>query len=271
MSKYTTEVRFLCESLAGLKESEGYNSIDEIINNSRTKIFNFDYPIFDVKYKSVLETKILKHYYTREIGEETVGLWKLRLDARMNEIMPYYNKLYETELLNFNPLEDTNITTTSNRKIDSTRNDTGNTASKEASSSKMVNSGETGRSYNESNGNVHEETNRFWDTPQNGLSPLNDSTYLTDARKIDSTDTRTISGSEDGTHSDTTDNTGTVDVTGNSTMNSIGNSVDDYVNTVVGKSGRITYPQMIMELRETFINLDMMVIKDLSDLFMNIW
>ena len=60
--------------------------------------------MFDENYRQALCTKILRHFYTREIGEETVGLWKLRLDARLNDIMPYYNKLYESEALKINPL-----------------------------------------------------------------------------------------------------------------------------------------------------------------------
>ena len=110
MSKYTTELRYICEQFAGLDESVGYNDIDEVIEGSRDKIFDFPYPIFDNEYKPGLEKKIIEHYYTREISEETVGLWKLRLRAKMNEIMPYYNKLYESELLEFNPLYTHDIT-----------------------------------------------------------------------------------------------------------------------------------------------------------------
>lgn len=116
MSKYTTEVRFICETMAGLDHSEGYNSVNDIITLSMDKIFDFDYPIFDANYKSILQRKILKHYYTREIGAETVGLWKHFLDRKMNEIMPYYNKLYLSETLDFNPLYDVDLTTT--RKTD---------------------------------------------------------------------------------------------------------------------------------------------------------
>lgn len=106
MAKYTTEVRSICETLAGYDERKGYLSVGEIISKSRSKIFNFEYPIFDNNYKSVLETKILKHYYGREIGAETLGRWQLWLDMRMNEIMPYYNKLYELDAIKFNPLYD---------------------------------------------------------------------------------------------------------------------------------------------------------------------
>ena len=111
MSKYTTEVRFICETEAGYTESKGFNSIDSILDIAAPKIFNFDFPIFDENYRLPLEKKILRHY-TREISEETVGLWKLRLQDRLCMIMPYYNKLYQSELLQFNPLYDVDVTRT---------------------------------------------------------------------------------------------------------------------------------------------------------------
>ena len=114
MAKYTTEVRSICENYANLKESKGYNSIQSILNNSWDKVFDFDFPIFDENYREPLCKKILKHFYTKEIGEETVGLWKLRLDDRMNEIMPYYNKLYESELISIEPLINYRVHTNGN-------------------------------------------------------------------------------------------------------------------------------------------------------------
>ena len=88
MSKYTTEVRYICEMYAGLEESVGFADVGKVITDSRDKIFDFQYPIFDENYRAALESKILLHYYTQEIGLETVGLWKLKLQAKMNEIMP---------------------------------------------------------------------------------------------------------------------------------------------------------------------------------------
>ncbi len=112
MSKYTTEVRYICETAAGYEESKGFADVDTIIADSIDSIFSFDFPIFDESYRNVLCTKILRHYYTREIGFETVGLWKLKLQTKLTEIMPYYNKLYESELLKFNPLYDVDLQTT---------------------------------------------------------------------------------------------------------------------------------------------------------------
>ena len=65
MSKYTTQVRFICETSANLTESTGFNNIEDVLNKSWNKIFS-DFPIFDEQYRPELSKKILKQYYTRE-------------------------------------------------------------------------------------------------------------------------------------------------------------------------------------------------------------
>lgn len=102
MSYYTTEVRDLCESFGGY--AEGVRGIDEQIDTARKTIFDFDYPVFSEEYRGYLEKKILKHYYFREIGAETFGMWQLQLSTKLNEIMPYYNQLYKSELVKLEPL-----------------------------------------------------------------------------------------------------------------------------------------------------------------------
>ena len=54
MSEYTTEVRFICETLAGYDMSQGYGKVSEILDNSWYKVFDFNFPIFDEAYRSVL-------------------------------------------------------------------------------------------------------------------------------------------------------------------------------------------------------------------------
>ena len=156
MSMYTTELRYICESYAGLTESAGYNNIENVIKKALPKIFDFDFPIFDEDYRTVIETKIIKHYYTREISEETVGLWKLRLNTKMNEIMPYYNQLYNAWSVDFNPVYDTDITTEHTLDNESTQTTTG------------------------------KSTDRFSDTPQGSLQNIENNTYLSNATIVDS-------------------------------------------------------------------------------------
>lgn len=243
MSKYTTEVRFICETAAGLSESEGFNNISDIIEKSRTKIFSFDFPIFDESYRSVIETKILKHYYTREIGQETVGLWKHFMDMRMNEIMPYYNQLYKSELLEFNPFYDVDVTTDADRNIkhDETAS---NTRTDNLAHSDTTTDNGTSRDL-------------YSDTPQGALTGVDSESYLTTARKITDTNTTNNNGTNTGTQKNDGTNTFT--------------NVDDYLEHVSGKRGGASYSTLLNEYRSTFLNIDMMVIDELADLFMNIW
>lgn len=234
MSKYTTEVRFICETYAGLDESVGYEKVDEIISKARAKVFDFDYPIFDEAYRAVLEKKILVHYYTREICEETVALWKLRLRAKMNEIMPYYNKLYESELMDFNPLYDADYHRDGNRdrNEDNTRtnNLTRNTVnggqdsrtgtSTDGGQDVRVGSAERGGrdSTSTTTRDKYSEWDLYSDTPQGGIEgilgaedepSLEDNGYLTNARHIlhDGDGTTGNSTTNYGGTTDTTDRT----------------------------------------------------------------
>lgn len=369
MSKYTTQVRFICETAAGETESKGYNSLDETLEAGRNYIFDFTYPLFDPLYKSVLETKILKHFYTREISEETVGLWKLRLNARMNEIMPLYNKMYESELLAFNPFYDVDYTRDGNKK--------GNQSTEETSANTVTGTGvisgsmddnrktnenstdynnavrrDTGTESRAMTGNTAETSedrkttthggsdvetttrdnlNDRWDyysdTPQGtiGFIPgsegepqaqgaLEDQTYLTNVRHIHddttgSSEERTTdygheigeagngSRQSNSTGSDTltlntaenTENTGTSEKTGTEQNHrqhtttdqrstrtdnlSSGNAknLEEYTERVSGKMGTTSYSKMLKEFRETFLNIDMLIIDNLQDLFFGLW
>ena len=279
MSKYTTELRFICETSAGLTDSEGYTSTRDIIEKSRAKIFDFDYPIFDEKYRSVLETKIIKHYYTREIAAETVGLWKLWLDERMNNIMPYYNQLYKSELLEFNPLYDTDITTDSNRKINHEENSTDKNVRTDNLNNKNT------RTDNLSTQNSHEDhdtdsgTNdnltAYSDTPQNGLKGVTELNYLTNATKVNGSDNKKHDNNgsynikNTGTQIDDATQTGTVSNDGSGTKKY--DNTDEYLEHVKGKRGTDSYAKILQEYRKTFLNIDQMIINSLSDLFMGVW
>lgn len=356
MSKYTTEVRYICEVNAGLTESEPYTSVDTIINQSMDKIFDFNYPIYDENYRRVLQAKILKHYYTREIGAETVGLWKLFLNRRMNEIMPYYNKLYRSELLEFNPLYDVDLTTEHTRTGSETgRNDETSSNQKSQNGTKTetqninteTETTATGQGTNAETGTITDagtstntrtlnttttstdsgtegksgsdvKKNTRWDiysdTPQGALTNVNNENYLTNARKItdDGTgstfsetttfgkvntaretgtvsdsgtagntrtlDTTTTAESEDTTNQQTT-TTGQINETTHNAETISGtarkthdiNTTEDYIEHVTGKNGGGSFAKMLLEYRDTLLNIDTMIINELSDLFFNLW
>lgn len=307
MSKYTTEVRFICETAAGLETSQGYTSVNKIIEKALPSVFDFTFPIFDESYRNVLETKILKHYYTREIGLESVGLWKLKLETKLNEIMPFYNQLYKSELLEFNPFYDVDLTRdhklnkTENTKqsgteeVDTTKNGsvTDETTTEEngnqnSTSNTNINN-TTGSTSEETAGNTKTHYDKYSDTPQGSLQNVQNDTYLTNARMINDTDSQTGKTTvtrNDESNSTTTSNTdtnNTVDTTRNINTNDRENrnttqsanrdltSLDDYLEHVKGKNGGASYSALLKEYRQTFLNIDMQIINELDELFVLLW
>ena len=344
MSKYTTEIRFICEEQSGLHESKGYFDVGEIIEKARPKIFDFHYPIFSEDYKPVLENKILMHYYTREISEETYGLWKLRLRAKMNEIMPYYNQLYNSELIKFNPLWDTDLNTDRDVKQDNihedetiTDNNTDRTQTDHFTTDgqDVVTTGgadlqtmggqdvstASGQDISTAGGQDVVSTTRndktntwdlYSDTPQGAIagiegaedSPsLGDNGYLTDARHVfgdtdgseseatsdyGRTDTRDYGRTDTTDYGKTTETEyGKTDTTEYGKINDLdrkqndkfdgnvktdGTATDtiDFFEKVTGYRGR-NPSESLLKFRETFLNIDEMIIKELRPLFFNLW
>jgi hypothetical protein len=291
MSKYTTEVRFICETAAGLRDSAPFSSVNDILQKAAPKVFDFDFPIFDESYRNVLETKILRHYYTREIGLETVGLWKLKLETKLTEIMPFYNQLYKSELLTFNPFYDVDLTRDHKMSREKTAKQTGiintneDTSTDENSTLDSVSDTDTNTTTSsssvENTGASKQHYDKYSDTPQGSLTNVQNDTYLTNARMINDTDTQTGNAtvSENGeSKGNVTSNTAAesnikfnrnADI--NSTNDSNVNTLDDYVEHIKGKNGETSYSSLLKEFRETFINIDMMIINDLSELFFNLW
>ena len=303
MSKYTTEVRYICEVAAGLVESTDYTGVEDVIKKALPVVFDFSFPIFDEQYRSVLETKILKHFYTREIGLETVGLWKLKLNTKLNEIMPYFNQLYSSQLYEFNPFYDVDLTrkhridgsgkrdtdTTSNTETEHriTVDETGNTTTDNTGSSTGEGTSENTEVRTRTNNQTDDFVEKYSDTPQGAITDLRTDKYLTNAtirnddKKQNTSDnvkndekTSSNVSAKDNTEVEETRNT---DTSGNNSSTTNGNvsatltNTEDYLETVQGKNGGASYSKLLMEYRETFLNIDMMVINQLEDLFMQLW
>lgn len=79
------------------KNNPGISDIMNLISEASPKIFSY-YVLFDEEYRKVLNNKILAHYINYQIGYESISLFLFALNRKMNEIMPYYNQLYENVL-----------------------------------------------------------------------------------------------------------------------------------------------------------------------------
>jgi hypothetical protein len=285
MSKYTTEVRYICEHLAGYDESQEYPEISEVIEKARPKIFSFKYPIFDEAYRSTLETKILRHFYMREIGQETYALWKFFLENKLNEIMPLYNQLYESERIEFNPLYDADYHRDGEGSDNRTRDRNGTTARKTTLSGKDTQATEgttTDTSETESR-DKYSEWDLYSDTPQGAIAgisgaeddpSLGDNGYLTNARHIlhdgDGTTASGVSVNEEDTTKTTT--YGKIsDMNGSDTQKLTEAGENEFTHHIYGRLGGRTPAELLLEYRKTFLNIDEMIIKELEPLFFGLW
>lgn len=215
MAVYTTEVRTIAEQFAGRVNRAELDDIDGVIAESWEKIFGANWEIYDPEYKAILCGKILRHYWMREIGAESVGLWLHWLRTRMGEIMPYYNQLYKSATLEFNPLHDYELTHTSKRTTDgestnqsvsegttqnsrqgenagesakqTTSQDNSTTESSNQNSTESqssVETADTGKTTNADTKNsntTNQNIKKYSDTPQGALTGVLNGTYLTEA------------------------------------------------------------------------------------------
>lgn len=277
MSKYTTELRYLIE-----------NNFDIGLK---------DYPIFDENYREPLNQKIINHYYFREIGFETAELFKRYLNNTMNEIMPYYNQLFKSELLEFNPFYNVDKTVTADKNNNSVSDFVGNISGKNTQTADtentQTNNGKqqtttAATSTGESVGNsttTNKNKNVSSDTPQGFLSinSIENETYASAAEMGNAESINNSKATSNNAENGITDQT-TADetkATGNSKSNATtetdtankttSNDFENYISHVIGKSEGETYSEMLMKFRETFLNIDMMIIDELKTCFMMIY
>lgn len=103
MSKYTTQLRWIVEQE---QEKVPYSTSHRYTQETWEKLGLADYDIWEPAYRETLNAKIIDHFYFYEIGFETAAQFAWHVRALMQEIMPYYNKLYETQAMLTEPLRD---------------------------------------------------------------------------------------------------------------------------------------------------------------------
>ena len=115
MSKYTIELRELFTTIK-------YNP--PLYTRSQVEGFFKDYELTDyltsdqidvitesgVWSKDRLARKIVDHYYMRELGQETIGLWKHYVKVTMQELMEEYLPLIYSSAIEYDPLINVNYT-----------------------------------------------------------------------------------------------------------------------------------------------------------------
>lgn len=198
---------------------------------------NFDfqmtnYPIFDENYRETLNNNILHHYYENEIGFETAPLFRFYLNQKLNEIMPYYNELYKVQ----KKLIDDELLL---NNVNLTETLSGNSTTQSSSTSQSTNNG------------TSNNKNLFQDTPQGEISntDINNQKWATNLTLDSNTTNNTI----------------------NDTSNVSGNGTNSYLKTIIGNNGGKFNIDILNDIKNNLMNIDLMVINELYDLFMQIF
>lgn len=263
MSNYTVEVRDICERYSSTTEP------NMAIESSLPFIFNDLWTVYVPQgmtleaRKKDLERKILRHYYFREIAFETVPMWITRLNWKLAELMPLFNKMAESLDYDF---EDACKTKDMNGESHGTTNTNG-TDSKNSSQYYKPNSS----SQTERSGRVGDSTlTLFSDTPMGKLDHLlspetagnNEASYLTNATKV-------ISTGDDGKEITKTTNAGTNTTTssGSGTTNRVGQSTGD--THTYGRD--VPLYEVSAQYRELLDDIDLRLINAIQNLFLEVY
>ncbi len=103
MAKYTIELRNIINNYYSREEVESWFK-NYCINNYLTQEEIESILNANIWSKDRLASKIVDHYYMREIGYETIGLFKHYAKVYMQEIMERYLPLIYSNSIKYNPL-----------------------------------------------------------------------------------------------------------------------------------------------------------------------
>lgn len=159
----------ILNSMVNFGESEK-TKIKNLASTGREKIFDFEYPLTSTVEKEEFETLILNKFLMRRIGYETVTAFKIALSVKLNEIMPRYNKMFDM-LDGWNIFNSGEVETRTMSEIG------------------------TGTSSGTNSGSSTDKT-RYAELPQNRLSDLEDSKYVSDYTINDTVSSGTSNSSQ---------------------------------------------------------------------------
>ena len=211
----------------------------QLLQLSDFELFDFPYTFNDLAFKTKLEKAVIDYYYSYEIGFEAPDEFKRRFQTKWMMIIDYYNQLYNTTLLTYNPM--TNYTLTEAlTQLATTENVQDSTAEATSNSTTIGTATAT----------TDEKTS---DYPQAGGQVGN---FLDGARNsLNNTD-------------GTTTNDGTTGSTANTTANTTQNT--NYEKTIEGLTGT-SYQELIRQERQNILNIIPQVVAELKQLFILVY
>lgn len=275
MAVYTTQVRTIVESYTE-QTRMGASAIDRLVAEAIPYIFSDTWNTFNPDHKKELCAKILEHFYFREIGYETVPLWKFALNRKLNEIMPKYNKMYEiVEKAYINPLNIYDMTEeeNTNQNENASSSNEGNSKNTVTTDSSSTSNTASDSKADSTSNSTAEAWQKYNDTPQGGLHGLDTDTYLTNATKnVSDTDGTTTNNSTATSNAEGKSNTTSDSETSTSNQSKgVIERLMDRTRHTHGINGSKSYAELARQAMEMYVNVDMEIINELEPLFMQLW
>lgn len=256
MATYTITLK----EIVDLYALDGATNLKDKIELARSKIFNFDYSFYDETKRKDFETDFIRNFYMREIGFETEELWKFNLENYLRINMGYWNNLFKSELIKFDPL--------TNTKTDTSHDATNNQTLKADSETKGSSTGNNTQSTTGSltDDDFHRKLES--DTPDSrlALTAKDGEGVIEYANRIEednANNKKTSSGTGTSNSTDTTDVTNTANQTNNET--------ETAKTHREGKIGVQSYSKMLNEYRTSFMRIEKEIFKEMNQLFMLVY
>lgn len=235
--------------------------IRQMIDNPLIGLFTFDYDFYsdNPKDKEEFEKLFIQWYYFREIGFETPERFKMKLQAKLNVIMPYYRQLALTEWDKVRTVEQ--MMTSKNLKETTTHEQTINGNNESSVTGESSQSGTSTSSQQQTSTNTQ---NAKSSNLNDGVSKasLNEG-FLTSTTAITDNGNQNISGNSNDTSE--------ISSTQNSSVTNNQLLTESTTFTSQGDVGIQTPAYAITEWRKVLININQQIIDECRDLFMSIY
>lgn len=285
-------------------------TVDQIIENGKDKFFDFTFPWYadDKTGLDDFKNLFLRKNYMKQIGQETTAQFKLYVQARLMEKMPLYKQLYDSTLIEYDPLINRKLKTTKDEVENKdkgkesensvTTNANGQTTETNTSNREATGEGnQTSNSIQEGSqtvdssqeGTMHSEVNNQSVHSENPEITMANKDYAStmDREKKTEDQTNNQSGNENTSNNQTTNETTNrtqgvnEDITENNKSNSEATSTEEgklsesekeernlQGNEVIEGFYGESQADAILKYRETILNLNEMICNDMNDLFL---
>ena len=203
-----------------------------IYKDDNYNLFDQPYNLYNNELKPYFQEKFFQHFMFYEIGFDNINIFKQHLISTLNDIYPKYKQLYETEIrcLDIDFMLNKDLKESYIRKLNG---------------ESEGNSQATSTSDNTSNNNDLSIAN---DTPQNKIDDLDK--YMTSASKSNSNSTNNSTSNA------------------NNTIKNKSNNIEEYELISQGNIGITSSAELLEKWRNVLINIDLMIFKELENLFL---